>query len=425
MTLRGFHFRAYPLTDQELLLRRTFGCERLVYNKALAERSDAWTKNKKSLSYCAQSRSLTVWKKQPELVFLNDVSCVPLQQALRHLQTAYTNFFKKRASYPTFKRKGHGGSAEFTRSAFRWDAETQTLTLAKMDQPLDIRWSRPLPPGVTPTTVTVSLDGAGRWHVSLLCEDASIQPLPTLETAIGIDVGITTLATLSTGDKIANPRHDERLMKRKKRLSRSLSRKQKGSKNWHKDRLKLARNHARTADRRLDDTHKLSTRLVRENQVIVVEDLGIANMVRNRSMSRVISDAGWGELFRQLKYKCRWYGRDFVKIDRFFPSSKKCSCCGHVLDRLPLGVRHWTCPACEAEHDRDVNAARNILAAGLAVSACGPDVRQRILQSMLLLGMKQERSSAKKRIPRPLGRGDVKVPSRLVREARGADRRAP
>lgn len=386
------------MPDQATLLCRTFGCVRFVCNKAIAERRDAWTKSKQSIGYLAQSRSLTEWKKQPALAFLNEVSCVPIQQALRHLQAAYTNFFKKRAAYPTFKRKGSGGSAEFTRSAFRWDAEAQTLTLAKMDKPLDIRWSRPLPPNVTPTTVTVSLDAAGRWHVSLLCEDADIQPLPTLESAIGIDVGVTTLATLSTGEKIPNRRHDERLLSRKKRLSRSLSRKKKGSKNWHKDCLKLARNHARAADRRLDDTHKLSTRLVRENQVIVVEDLGIANMVRNRSMSRVISDAGWGELFRQLEYKSAWYGRDFLKIDRFHPSSKKCSCCGHVLDRLPLGVRHWTCPACKAEHDRDVNAARNILAAGLAVTACGPDVRQRILRGMLLLGMKQESSSAKKRI---------------------------
>ena len=382
--------------DQEDLLRRTIGCTRLVYNKALAERSAAWTTAKKAIRYLAQSRSLTEWKKQEDLAFLNEVSCVPLQQSLRHLQTAYTNFFKKRASYPTFKRKGNGGSAEFTRNAFRWDAKAQRLTLAKMDNPLDIHWSRPLPPGVEPTTVTVSLDAAGRWHVALLCADASIQPLPKLESAIGIDVGITTLATLSTGEKIANPRHDERLMARKRRLSRSLARKQKGSKNWNKDRLKLARNHARAADRRLDDTHKLSTRLVRENQVIVVEDLSLRNMVRNRKLARVLYDAGLSALIRQLAYKSAWYGRDFLKIDRFHPSSKKCSCCGHVLDRLPLSVRHWTCPACEAEHDRDVNAACNILAAGLAVSACGPDVRQRILQSMLQLGMKQENASVTK-----------------------------
>ena len=393
---RGFHFRAYPLEDQADLLRRTFGCSRFVYNKALAERRDAWMKHKKTVGYLATSRMLTAWKKQSDLAFLNQVSCVPLQQALRHLQTAYTKFFEKRAAYPAFKRKGHGGSVEFTRRAFRWDAKAQTLTLAKMAKPLPIRWSRPLPAGVEPSTVTVSLDAAGRWHVSLLCEDASIQPLPEIESSIGIDVGVATLATLSTAEKIPNGRQDERLMKRRKRLSRSLSRKKKGSKNWHKDRLKLARNHARAADRRMDDTHKLSTRLVRENQVIVVEDLSLQNMARNRRLARVLYDAGLGELIRQLAYKSAWYGRYFLKIDRFYPSSKRCSCCGHVLDRLPLGVRHWTCPACAAEHDRDVNAARNILAAGLAVTACGPDVRQRILQTMLQLGLKQESASVTK-----------------------------
>ena len=394
--LRSYHFRAYPQLDQEALLRCTLGCARFVYNKALAERRDAWKNSEKSVGYLAQSRTLTLWKKRKEFAFLNEVSCVPLQQALRHLQTGYNKFFKKAARIPVFKRKGTTGSAEFTRRAFHWDARAQTLTLAKMTRPLDIHWSRALPPDVEPTTVTVTLDTTGRWHVSLLCEDASIQPLPEIESAIGLDVGITTLVTLSTGEKITNARHDERSMTRKKLLSRRLAKKQKGSKNWHKARLKLARVSVRAADRRMDDAHKLSTRLVRENQVIVVEDLGIANMVRNRSLSRVISDAGWGELFRQLAYKSAWYGRDFVKIARFCPSSKTCSCCGHVLDHLSLGVRHWTCPACKAEHDRDVNAARNILAAGLAVSACGPDVRQRILRSMLQLGMKQESASVTK-----------------------------
>jgi putative transposase len=398
VSLRGFRFRAYPKTDQETLLRSTIGCTRLVYNKALAERSASWTNGKKSIGYLAQSRSLTEWKKLPDLTFLNDVSSVPLQQSLRHLQTAYSNFFQKRTSYPSFKRKGHGGSAEFTRSAFHWDSKAQALTLAKMAEPLDIHWSRGLPSDVEPTTVTVSLDATGRWHVSLLCEDISIRPLPKLESAIGLDVGITTLVTFSTGEKIVNPRHDQHLRARKKRLARGLAKKQKGSKNRNKARLKLARLHARVADQRRDHLHKLSTRLVHENQVIVVEDLSVASMVRNRKLARVISDVGWGELFRQLKYKSAWYGRDFVKIDRFHPSSKTCSCCGHVLDRLPLGVRHWTCPACEAEHDRDENAARNILAAGLAVTACEPDVRQRILWSMLQLGMKQELSSVKKRI---------------------------
>jgi len=226
-----------------------------------------------------------------------------------------------------------------------------------------------------------------------------IQPLPAIEPAIGIDVGIESLAALSTGEKLANPRYDGKLAERKKLISRRLAKKQKGSKNREKQRRKLACLHARGADQWHDHMHKLSTRLVRENQVIVVEDLSLKNMVRNRKIARSLSEARLGQLIRAIEYKCAWYGRDFLKIDRWYPSSKKCSCCGYVLDKLPLNVRCWTCPACKAEHDRDVNAARNILAAGLAVTACGPDVRQRILQSMLLLGMKQENVSATERIP--------------------------
>jgi putative transposase len=394
----SFRFRFYPSPEQEPLLRRTIGCTRLVFNKALADRSAAWVNEKKSLSYVMQSAQLTTWKKTPELAFLNEVSCVPLQQALRHVDQAFRNFFAKCTSYPAFKKKKcYGGSAEFTQRAFRYDAATQTLTLAKMSAPLDVRWSRPLPPGVLPTTVTVSLDAAGRWHVSLLCEDGRIV-LPQLPNAVGIDVGVTSLVTLSTGEKEPNPRHDERLMARKKLLQQRLARAQKGSKNREKTRRKLARLNAHIADCRRDHLHKLSTRRVRENQTIVVEDLSVKNMVSNRRLARVIYDAGWSALFRMLTYKSAWYGRDLVKIDRSHPSSKRCSCCGHVLDRLPLDVRYWTCPACGVEHDRDVNAARNILAAGLAVTACGPDVRQRILWSMLQLGVKQENPSVKKGI---------------------------
>jgi len=387
--LRGFKYRFYPTPEQELLLRRTIGCARLVYNKALAERSAAWTQAKKSVGYAQQDRSLTGWKKTAELTFLNDVSSVPLQQALRHLQTAYTNFFQKRASYPSFKRKSAGGSAVFTRSAFAF--RDGQLKLAKMSAPLDIRWSRRLPEGAQPTTVTASLDAAGRWHVSLLCEDSTVKKLPKLKTAVGIDLGITALATLSTGEKIQNPRHDESEIARKRQLSRSLSKKKKGSHNRYKAQQKLARLHARIADRRKDSLHKLSTRLVRENQVIAVEDLNIAGMVRNRSLARVISDAGWRQLLTMLAYKCEWYGRDFVKIDRYFPSSKTCHSCGVVVERLPLSIREWKCEACGMPHDRDVNAAKNVLAAGHAVAiACGPGVRHRILRNQVQLGLKQE-----------------------------------
>ena len=398
--LRGFRYRFYPTTEQEQLLRRTIGCTRLVYNKALAERSAAWVTGKKSLGYVAQSAALTQWKKQPDLVFLNEVSSVPLQQSLRHAQTAYSNFFAKRTAYPSFKRKGNGGSAEFTRSAFRY--ADGNLILAKMDTPLDIHWSRQLPLNAEPSTVTVSLDAAWRWHVSLLCED-KIDRLPKLQTAVGLDVGIASLVTLSTGEKIANPRHDERDLARKRTLSRRLARKKKGSKNKDKAKLKLARLHAHVADRRRDHWHKLTTRLVRENQVIVVEDLSIRNMVKNHCLARVISDAGWSEGFRQLEYKSSWYGRDFVKVDRFFPSSKTCHLCGCVVEHLPLDVRRWPCLDCGAEHDRDENAAKNVLAAGLAVArerdACGSNVSQRILRGAVQFETKQETSAAKPGIP--------------------------
>lgn len=385
--LRAFRYRFEPTSEQAALLRRTIGCCRLVYNKALHQRSEAWTTGKKSIGYVAQSASLTAWKKTDELLFLNEVSSVPLQQTLRHLQTAYKNFFQKRAKYPSFKKRRSGGSAEYTRSAFRMiDGE---LFLAKMDAPLAIRWSRPLPKGVEPSTVTVSFDAAGRWHVSMLCEDASIKKLKRVKAAVGIDVGLNALVTLSTGEHIANPRYDAGELARKQRLSRRYARTKKGSKNRERARLKLARLHARVSDRRRDHLHKLSTRLVRENQAIVVEDLNVRGMVRNRSLARSISDAGWSMLVAQLVYKCEWYGRTLIKVDRWFPSSKTCSACGLVRDQLDLSVRQWRCE-CGAEHDRDHNAAKNILAAGLAVSACGAGVSQRVLRDAVQSALNQE-----------------------------------
>jgi putative transposase len=391
--LRGFKYRFYPTVEQEILLRRTIGCCRFVYNRALHERSEAWINGKKSIGYAVQSAALTGWKKEPELAFLNEVSSVPVQQTLRHLQTAYANFFAKRTKYPSFKRKHSGGSAEFTRSGFRFT--DGKLILAKMDTPLDIRWSRPLPEGADPSSASVSLDAAQRWHVSLLCEDHAVKHLPKLKSAVGVDLGISALATLSTGEKIPNLRHDSREQRRKRRLSRSLNRKKKGSRNRYKARIKLARLYAKVADRRHDYIAKLSTRLVRENQVIAVEDLNVAGMVHNHCLARVISDAAWHLLLSFLAYKCAWYGRELIKVDRFYPSSKTCSVCGHVVEHLPLDVRHWTCPSCKAQHDRDENAARNLLAAGLAVSVSGPGVSQHVLRNVLQSGLKEKCSAVK------------------------------
>jgi putative transposase len=246
--------------------------------------------------------------------------------------------------------------------------------LAKCSEPLPIIWSRELPKGCTPSTVTVKLSASGQWHVSLLV-DADIEKLPKINKAIGLDVGITSLITTSDGDKISNPKHFKQLRKKLKKAQKTLSRKQKGSKNRQKARLKVARVYCQISDSRKDFLHKLTTQLVRENQAIVVEDLAIKNMVKNHKLALSISDASWGELIRQLAYKCEWYGRELVKIDRWFPSSKRCGSCGHVVDKLPLNIREWECPKCGANHDRDINASKNILAAGLAVSVCGANIR--------------------------------------------------
>ncbi|MDQ0604985.1 putative transposase [Streptomyces canus] len=369
---RAFKYRFHPTDAQAAELSRTFGCVRKVYNMALDARTRAWTRQER-INYNQTSAMLTAWKKTEELAYLGEVSSVPLQQALRHLQVAFTNFFGKRAKYPRFKsKKKSRRSAEYTTSGFRF--RQGELTLAKMAEPLDIVWSRPLPEGAQPSTVTVSQDAAGRWFVSMLCDD-TITPAPRTTNAVGIDLGITSLATLSTGEKITNPKHERRDRARLVKAQRELSRKAKGDgANRAKARRKVARVHARIADRRRDFLHKLTTRLVRENQTIVIEDLTVRNMVKNHKLARAISDAAWSDMRTMLEYKSAWYGRELVVVDRFFPSSKLCGACGTIRAKLPLNIRTWTCE-CGAVHDRDVNAAKNLLAAGLAVSVCGAGVR--------------------------------------------------
>jgi putative transposase len=369
---RAYRYRFYPTPEQASVLARTFGSARFVYNWALRLRTDAYSQRQERLGYHEASAALTTLKQQPETVWLNEVSSVPLQQALRHLDKAFRNFFEGRAKYPTFHKKHGRQAATYVSSAFRWDAETRALTLAKMDAPLDIHWSQPFPG--TPTTITIAKDTAERYFVSFLVAE-EITVLPVVNAMVGVDVGLKDVAVLSTGEKLANPRHLLRSERRLAHAQRNLARKHKGSKNREKARIKVAREHARVADQRRDGLHKLTTRLIRENQTVCVESLAVKNLVRNRTLAKAISDAGWGELVRQLEYKAAWYGRTLVKIDRWYPSSKRCHACGHVLGALPLDARLWTCPECGVRHDRDINAAKNMLAVGRTVNACGEAVR--------------------------------------------------
>ena len=369
---KSYKFRFYPTTDQESLLARTFGCVRFVWNAVLAAREEAWEDFGVATSFPDASALLTDLKADPDLAFLGEVSSVPLQQALRRQQRAYDNFFSGRAGKPRFKRKDDVQSAVFMNNAFTLDK--QNLVLAKMKESLNIRWSRVLPKAAKVSSVCVTKDPACRYFVSLNFED-EVSAKSVLDTKVGIDLGVASFATLSTGEKIDAPdffRKDEKTLAF---WQRRLARKKKGSQNRRKARRKVARIHARVADRRHDFLHKLSTRLVNENQVLAFESLSVKNMLKNRHLSKSIADASWSEFLRQIEYKAAWYGRQILSCGRFFPSSKTCSHCGFVLPELSLSVREWTCPDCGTTHDRDVIAAKNVLTAGLAGCACGGVVR--------------------------------------------------
>jgi putative transposase len=370
-TKRAYKYRFYPSDEQKRILAQTFGCCRFVYNWGLSTRKTAYFQEGRSLYYNDLAAMLPTLKQHYR--WLAEVSSVPLQQALRHLDRAFVNFFEGRADYPTFKKKRHDQSATYASNAFTWDGKC--LTLAKMDAPLDIRFHRTLPKGCKPSSVTITKDSANRYFISILVAE-DIKPLPVTPKMVGIDLGIKSMVALSTGESVGNPRYFAKDEKKLAKAQRKLAKKKKGSKNRAKARLKVVRIHAKIADRRRDYQHKLSTRIVYENQVVCVESLAVKNMVKNHCLAKAISDVGWGEFTRQLDYKARWYGRTLVKIDRWYPSSKTCHACKYVLDSLSLDRREWVCPECGVVHDRDTNAALNILAVGLTATACGGNVRR-------------------------------------------------
>ena len=370
-TKRAYRYRFYPTEEQARQLAQTFGCCRFVYNWGLATRKHAYFHEGKSLHYNDLAAMLPSLKEQ--YPWLREVSSVPVQQALRHLERAYINFFEGRADYPVFKTKRSDQSATYAANAFAWDGST--LTLAKMDAPLAIVWHRPLPEGAKPSSVTVTRDSAGRYFVSILVRE-EIKPLPITSKMVGLDLGLKSFVVTSDGEEIANSQYYRRDEKKLAKAQRKHARKKKGSQNRKKAQRKVARIHARIADRRRNYQHQLSTSIMHENQVVCVESLAVKNMVKNPYLSKSISDVGWGEFVRQLGYKAKWYGRTLVKIDQWYPSSKTCSACGYILDSLDLSIRTWVCPACGTRHDRDTNAARNVLTEGLsALNACGGNVR--------------------------------------------------
>ena len=375
---RAYKYRFWPTPEQEENLIRTWGCVRVVYNKALEDRTTAWYERQERVSYADTDKALTEWKKTDDLAFLREVSAVPLQQSLRNLQTAFSNFWAKRAKYPRFKslKKSNLG-LKYTKAGM--SLRNGKVKLAKHAEPLDIVWSRPVDLAAV-SSATVTRDKAGRWFISLLAAE-TVTPKPIKGRTVGIDLGVKDALVTSAGSR-HNP-SDMFDVKRKQALitkrQKELSRKAKGSKNRVKARTKLARAHAKLADAKRDWLHKVTTRLVEDFDVICVEDLNVRGMTASAKgagrsakagLNRGIMAHNFGEFRELLEYKADWYGKEVAMIDRFYPSSKRCSACGRINDDLKLGHRFWTCP-CGAHHDRDINAAKNIKAAGLAVLASG------------------------------------------------------
>ena len=366
MKLR-YRYRLYPNSEQVNLLSRLFGCTRVVWNDALAFCQQTW---KKGIKYPGSSelmkQFITQAKTNPLRCWLSEVSNIPLQQSIRDLDVAFRNFWNslkgkrkgQKVKPPRFKKRRSRQSAKFTTGGF--SVKGEKVYFAKIGKVKTV-WSRPLPS--TPSSATVIKDAAGRYFVSFVCE-VEISTLPLSPHAVGVDLGIKTFATLSGDEKVDAPKPLKVALKKLKRLQQDLSRKVKGSNRRASARLKVAKLHARIADTRSDFLHKLSTRLIRENQAISLEDLSVSGMVKNRKLSRAISDLGWRAFREMLVAKGQMYGREVNIISRWEPTSQTCSSCGQRGGKLDLSIRLWECLFCGASHDRDINAAINIKVAG-------------------------------------------------------------
>ena len=364
-------FRVYPTPAQKRFLAKQFGCVRYAYNWALGQREAAW-KSGARMGWLASDKAFNQHKKA--VPFLAEVSSVPLQQAVRNLQSAYDAFFEGDASRPRFKRKIDRQAAEYTRNGFAYNPSTRILKIAKMGV-LKVRWSMRVKEN--PTSVTITKDASGRYFITMTLDEAPKAKLPATGRMVGVDLGLKSLLVTSDGETIEAQRTYREAEHRLAKAQRVLARRVKGSKRREQARLRVARIHAKIKDTRKDFLDKATTDLVRRYDVIAIEDLCVKGMARGH-LAKSISDAGFGMFRQMLTYKCEWYGRELRVCDRFYPSSNTCSGCGlKRAVKLALSEREWVCEGCGARHDRDENAAKNILAAGQAVTARGGSVRPR------------------------------------------------
>lgn len=356
---KTFEYRLYPTKKQEILLAKHFGCNRFVYNFFLNQRKEYYQENKKNLNYVDQAKIVTQMKKQEDYSWLKEVNAQSIQATLRNLDTAYRNFFSKKAKFPTFKRKKDKNSFCIPQNIRIID---KLLYIPKFKEGIKIILHRELEGTIQHATIKKTK--TNKYFVCILCEIKNYEPKNKTNKEIGIDLGIKDFIITSKGQKFKNYKFTYKYQKQLKKAQQHLSRKQKGSKQFEKQKLKVALIHEKITNCRKDNQHKISRKLVNENQVIYLESLTIKNMVKNHKLAKAIEDCAWFQFTSFLDYKANWDDKIIYKIDRFYPSSKTCSNCGWIKQDLNLKIRNWTCPKCGTMHDRDINAAINILLEG-------------------------------------------------------------
>jgi len=395
---KSFQYRIYPTENQKKFLDHQFGGARFVYNFFLNRRIEEYKKNKKSFHYYDDSKFLTQLKCDKEFEWMYEISNQVMQNSLQNLQTAYSKFFKKETKLPKFHKKKNEECIKYYQSFF---IKKGKLQIPRLKSKVKINLHKSLPD--KQIALFIRKTPSGKYFASFLCE-VNIDPLPISPNSVGIDLGIKSLIIESNGNTVENPKYLKHLESKLVHKQKQLSKKQKGSNKRNKARIKLALVHEKIANKRKDLLHKISKKLIDENQVIIAENLAVKNMMKNHCLAKAISDVSWGELLRQIEYKANWYGRTFYQIDRFFPSSKTCNNCQFVKDKLSLKEREWVCPNCHIKLDRDLNAAKNIRDKGIKdLSVCGTqsDIKQKpeeAFSSVSKKKLKKQEKSKKREI---------------------------